>query len=243
MSASVGQPRDKFEAKALDALFSLTADRGWHGLSLFDVAGAADLALDELAERYGSKLGLLVAYGEALDRAVLAQALEEGVSDEAPRDRVFDALMLRFDAMLPQKPALISIAEDLEREPGAALVLLPATRKSMKRLLEAAGIDSSGIGGAMKARGLMLVWGAAFRRWLDDNDDQSRTMAELDRRLRQGESWLKLAGSLGRRPRRARGSREAGRETHRSEKDAGWSDDPAADPTLPDDDTPPVLNS
>jgi len=47
-------------------------------------------------------------------------------------------------------------------------------------------------------RGIALVWGAAFCVWLEDGDDQAKTMAELDRRLRGGEAFLERLQSFGR---------------------------------------------
>ena len=55
-------------------------------------------------------------------------------------------------------------------------------------MLEGAGIDSSGLAGAVRVRGLALIWLATFRVWLDDDEaGLAKTMAELDRRLRQAE--------------------------------------------------------
>jgi hypothetical protein len=75
-------------------------------------------------------------------------------------------------------------------------------------MLEAAGIDSSGIAGALRVRGLAFVWGAAFRVWLEDGEDQSKTMAELDRRLRDGAAFLERVSWFGAR-RRGEDARDA----------------------------------
>jgi hypothetical protein len=71
----------------------------------------------------------------------------------------------------------------MKREPLSSAALVRPMLQSMSWMLEASGIDSSGIRGALRARGLALIWASAFNTWLDDDDDQSKTMAVLDRRL------------------------------------------------------------
>ena len=61
----------------------------------------------------------------------------------------------------------------------------------MAWMLDAAGGGRSGPQGVVKAQGLAIVWGQVMRVWLNDEDPgHARTMAELDRRLRQAERNL-----------------------------------------------------
>jgi hypothetical protein len=56
----------------------------------------------------------------------------------------------------------------------------------MASTLEAAGIDSSGIRGLVRAKALATAWLPALRVWLsDESDDHAATMASLDRGLRR----------------------------------------------------------
>ena len=64
-------------------------------------------------------------------------------------------------------------------------------------MLEAADVDTSGAGGAVRTLGLASVYASVFRVWLDDSDPGlARTMAALDRRLRRGEQNLKALDSI-----------------------------------------------
>jgi AcrR family transcriptional regulator len=189
------------EDKIIDAALRLAASRGWSGLSLADIAKSAKVGLPVLSVLFGSKGEILAAFSRRIDAEVLKAASAEDLADEAARDRLFDVLMMRFDALTPHKPALKHIVQDLRRDPVAAAGLMRPMLQSLGWMLEAAGIDSSGLAGAVRVRGLALVWGAAFRVWLDDGDDQAKTMAELDRRLRGGEAFLERLNSFGRRRR------------------------------------------
>lgn len=171
------------EEKIINAAMKLAAVQGWRTLTLHDIAKAAKLKLSEMPAHFSSKTAILAAYGRRIDARVLDEASAEEMGGESARDRLFDVLMMRFDAMAGEKAALKRIAEDMKREPLSSAMLARPMLQSMSWMLEAAGIDSSGIAGAVRARGLALIWASAFNAWLDDDDDQSKTMAVLDRRL------------------------------------------------------------
>jgi AcrR family transcriptional regulator len=171
------------EDKIINAAMKLAATRGWQALTLADIAKAAKLKLLDMPAHFSSKTAILAAYGRRIDARVLDEAAAAEMEGESARDRLFDVLMMHFDAMAGEKAALRRIAADLKREPLSSAVLARPVLQSMSWMLEAAGIDSSGIAGAVRARGLALIWVSAFKAWLDDDDDQSKTMAVLDRRL------------------------------------------------------------
>ncbi|MEP2830416.1 helix-turn-helix domain-containing protein [Parvibaculum sp.] len=178
------------EEKIVKAALRLAASRGWTVLSLADIAKTAKVSLSDLSKSFSSKAGILNAYGRRIDERVLQEVSAEDVSGETAQDRLFDVLMMRFDALSDDREALKRISADIRRDPLAAVPLARPLLQSMGWMLEAAGIDSSGIAGAMRVRGLAFIWGAAFRVWLEDDADQSKTMAELDRRLRDGSALL-----------------------------------------------------
>jgi AcrR family transcriptional regulator len=196
----------KAEAKAADpgrhvieTALRLAAERGWAGLALADIAAAAKLPLADLYASYPSKTAILVALSRLVDRQVLA-GLEAG-ADESTRDRLFDLIMKRFDALVPYREGLSAVARDAGSDPLAALCGLGQLARSMALMLEAAGVSSSGIAGALRTKGLGAIYLATMRDWFrDDSADKARTMAALDARLRRAESW---ASRLDRRARPA----------------------------------------
>lgn len=185
--------------RIIDAAMKLAAVRGWRDLTLADIAAGAKLRLPDLAHLFPTKSAILAAWSRRIDAEVLTAAEAEDLTGEAARDRLFDVLMLRFDAIGPYKPALKNIAHALARDPVALAMLFRPALQSLGWMLEAAGIDSSGLGGALRVRGLALVWAAAFRVWLEDGEDQAKTMAELDKRLRQAEELIEAVSRFGNR--------------------------------------------
>jgi len=72
--------------------------------------------------------------------------------DERARDRLFDLLMRRFDALRPYKPALEVLRRDLPGDPVSALCLGAALLRSMRWMLEAVDIATDGFVGAIRVR-------------------------------------------------------------------------------------------
>ena len=184
-------------AKIIEAALTLAATRGWHDLSLSDIATAAKVPLPQLAQLFPTKAAILAAWSRGLDGSVLALAEAEDLGGEGARDRLFDVLMMRFDEMAGAKPALINIARDLRRDPVALMALVSPALQSLGWMLEAAGIDSSGWRGVLRVRGLGVIWARVFWVWLGDGGDQAKTMWELDRRLRQAEDLLAAVRRFG----------------------------------------------
>ncbi|WP_425406302.1 hypothetical protein [Hwanghaeella sp.] len=170
------------------AFMTLLAERGWRGVSLPDVAEAAGMPLDEFSRQYWNKTDLLTAFQRRIDEQVLA---DTGPPDdeETPRDRLFDILMRRFDALLPYKDALRRLSRDLPRDPIAALVWARGLKQSMSWMLAAVGAGGNGVCGLFSTKGLIVVWLFAVRAWLtDDSPDMSKTMAALDKALARAEA-------------------------------------------------------
>jgi AcrR family transcriptional regulator len=172
------------------AALQLAAERGWADLPLADIAAAAKLSLAELYALYPSKTAILIALSRDIDRQVLA-GLEEG-AEESTRDRLFDLIMKRFDALAPYRDGLAAVARAAGRDPAAVLRGMGQLARSMGLMLEAAGVSSSGLAGLVRTKALGAIYLATMRDWFhDDSTDKARTMAALDGRLRRAEGWVR----------------------------------------------------
>ncbi len=185
----------------VDAALAAAAERGWRSLSLTDIAAEAKLPLSKVYPVFRSKQAILDALVRQVDERVLAGQPAAWDDADTPRDRLFDVLMRRFDALAPYKAGLAKVLRDTDLDPVARLCGAPRLTRSMAWMLEAAGIDSHGPAGALRTQGLGLLWLGAMRVWLaDDSPDMAKTMAALDARLRRADRW---AATLTDRPRRA----------------------------------------
>lgn len=174
----------------IDAALGLAAAGRWGDLSLAEIAEAAGLPISKVYPVFSSKQAILDAFSRRIDAAVLTESDPD--SAEAPaRDRLFDVLMRRFDALDPYKEGIGNLLFDQMRDPLAVLCSLIQLRRSMALMLEAAGLSSSGLRGVVRLKGLSLIYLTALRIWLrDDSPDKARTMAVLDRQLRRAEALV-----------------------------------------------------
>lgn len=187
-TASRGTPRDRI----LDATLALAEREGWRRASLGAIAAEAGVPLHDVYGEFRSRAAILGALMARTDAAVLAGTASG--SEDTGRDRLFDVLMRRFDAMKPHRAGLKAIARDLGTDPPTALCSAPAFLRSMAWMLEAAGLSSAGIRGRLHVRALGVLYLCVMRVFVDDDtEDLAKTMAALDRRLSQAAPWLGLA--------------------------------------------------
>lgn len=178
------------ESRVVEAALDLADSKGWRRTTLSDIARAAGLSLADLHGHLRSRGAILVACVRHFDRIALAGPAAD--KDEKPKDRLFDRLMRRFEAMKPHRKAIRSMAWDSLGDP-AALLALKRLLASMGWMLEAAGVPTVGVAGLAKRRILLVAYASVLAVFLrDESQDLGKTMAALDRRLSLIEPLLGL---------------------------------------------------
>ncbi len=181
------------DQRIIDAALDLAAERGWAVVSLADIAAQANLSLPELLDHVSGKRGILEALNERVDQAMIHG---EPLGGQPLRDRLFDVLMRRFDALQPKRDGVVAVLRDAWTDP--LLGLCGSVQRSMALALETAGLSASGLSGCVRVQGVGAVYLYALRGWMqDDSPDMARTMAALDGALRRAET---LAASVWRTP-------------------------------------------
>jgi ubiquinone biosynthesis protein COQ9 len=180
----------EFDTALVTAAFRLAGEDGWRAVSVASAARAAGLSLAEARGRFSSRDAILMRFGQLADQAALLDAPSEG----PVRDRLFDLLMRRIDVLQAHRAGVTALLRALPTNPPLALLLACATKRSMRWMLQGAGIAATGPRGELQVRGLLAVWLWAVRAWeRDESEDLSGTMAAIDTALRRAEqisSWL-----------------------------------------------------
>ena len=186
-------PVNSNRRRIVDALLELLAQQRIEDIGFGAIARRAGLSLADCRAAFPSVLTVLAAYTAEIDRRVLAGG-DADTAEEPPRERLFDLLMRRLEALTPHKAAIRSLARSAMRDPALALALNALTVGSMQWMLSAADINAAGPKGILRGQGLALLYASVLRTWLNDADPGlARTMAALDRALARG---ARLSGVL-----------------------------------------------
>ena len=230
-ASSPAPPRERI----VQALMRLASDRPWNDIEITDIAQEAGVTLAEFRDHFPSKGAVLGAFSRTIDKAVLEGSTED-LAGEPARERLFDVMMRRIDALTPYKRALRRIFYALRRDPLALAALNQAALNSQRFMLAAAGISTEGPLGLLKLQGAAIVLANTLETWFEDDDPTlARTMARLDRELRRGERVIERAEDFRRLTAPLRALAQAfldgrARVRRRAESRAGEgeADDPAA---------------
>lgn len=181
------------ETKILDGAIRVIADRPWDKVALIDIAREADVSIADIYRHFRSRQAVLCGLHRRVDLEMLAAPVDDG----SDKDRLFDLLMRRFDALAPLKPAFKTGLGELRRGKlatlEAGLIGGINLHRGMIWVVEAAGLEGSCFVTDMRARIVGAAYLSAFRVWLDDDSpDLTRTMAALDKSLARAVRLLRL---------------------------------------------------
>lgn len=178
-----------FDQAAAEALLELAVEMPWSEITLSVLANRMDrpvsdflglTSFDELIEAY-------------LDRACGAEEVDD---TETLRERLFDIAMLRFEAMENHRQGIMAWQESWLRNPLKRARAARQRTKSARWILLLAGEPQNA---ALKPKSVILS-GILFRAeqaWRqEEGADFSRTMAQLDRDLRDVDSWVERIRTL-----------------------------------------------
>jgi hypothetical protein len=168
---------EEFDAALVTAAFAVGAESGWRKVSAAAAARHAGLDLVRARTRLPGRAAILTKFGVLADAYALTGALTEG----SVKDRLFDILLRRFDFLQLHRAGVVALLRVLPLDAPLTAWLGNESVRSMGWILEGAGVSASGLTGAVRKRGLAVVWGWGLRAWLkDESTDLSATMAAVD---------------------------------------------------------------
>jgi AcrR family transcriptional regulator len=180
------------EKKICDVALKLAARRGWSALTLEEIAAAAKIAPAAFRKHFADKNQILPAVVRQIDRHAAAVAGKTSAKS-APHDRLFEIMMARFDALQKERRGILAILTDASRDPALARSIVPAQWRSMQEMLDLARLCPQGLRRIAAAVGLMGVYYRTLCAWKrDETPDMAKTMAALDRALRQAETIAEM---------------------------------------------------
>ena len=185
-------PRKKdYTKKIIDALFNLTPNMPWQDITMEEIAKVVKLDQMELDRYFTSKISILIAYNNQIDRQLNIEFNKsiKGASADL-RDEIFDIIMTKYDMLNSKKDGIRHIFKrtfpiELVANPKSYLNLA----NSMKLVLNLAGVITNTPIGCLRVNILSGIFLNSFISWLnDDSPDMSKTMVSLDKGLKQAEA-------------------------------------------------------
>ena len=180
----------------VDALMRLAESRPWSDIELQDIAQEAGVSLADLRDMFPSKGAILGGLSRRIDRQVL-EGTTNDLAGEPARERLFDVMMRRLDALAPYKRALKRISQGMRGDPLSLAAMNQLALNSQRYMLAAAGISTEDALGFLKLQGAVIIHANTLETWFDDDDPAlARTMARLDREIRRGERVMERADDV-----------------------------------------------
>jgi AcrR family transcriptional regulator len=170
-------------SRILSAAMDEAAATGWAQVSFQAIANRSNLKLGEVLLHTPTKAYILARFADAIDKAALSDVNDVDDS-QSVKDRLFDLMMRRFDALQKYRAGVLALMTGLSRDPAEGVMVMGRLSRSMAATLAAAGVPAHGLAGLAQTEGLKAVYLSALRAWRsDDSDDMAKTMAALDKAL------------------------------------------------------------
>jgi AcrR family transcriptional regulator len=169
----------------LVAAFALIAEDGWDGLSFAVLARRTGVPVAEVYRQLPTRGAVLRLLNRRIDQVML-EVDEAELVGLPPRDRAFELLMRRLEALVPFRPGLERLPRVARRDPCVVLLTRCRLDRSLAWLQDVAGLRRHGLRARVARRALGAAYLRTLRVWFeDDATDLGRTMAELDKQLRR----------------------------------------------------------
>lgn len=170
--------------RAIETAFLAAAAKGaFSRIDLAAVAAEAGVSLADVRRLYDGPLDIVASFARRIDVAVIEGA-DASLASEPARERLFDALMRRFDLLAPHRAGLAGLHRAARRDPGLALALVRLVVGSQAWVLRSAGISTGGLVGRLRAPALAVALARMVPVFLAEEDaGLPKTMAALDEAL------------------------------------------------------------
>jgi ubiquinone biosynthesis protein COQ9 len=190
---------DDFDANKLrirQAAFALAERRSWHEITMAAIAEQSGLSIAAMMRDVPSKAAILRDFSRDIDWAMLL-VFEKYPAEGEAHDRLFDVIIKRLEIMQPYRPVIGSVMKRRIGDPGEAAVMLQSVAVTVGWIAAAAKVEEEPAWQSLGRLGLGRAYVKALAAWIGDDDPGlSRTMAALDRALRDWAAFSDRAGTV-----------------------------------------------
>jgi ubiquinone biosynthesis protein COQ9 len=178
------------------AAFALAERRPWHEITMGAIAQQSGLSITAIMRNVASKAAILRDFSRDIDGAMLL-VFEKYPPEGEAHDRLFDVIIKRLEIMHPYRPVVGSVLKRRIGDPGEAAVMLQSVAITVGWIAAAAKVEEEPAWQSWGRIGLGRAYIKAVTAWAGDDDPGlSRTMAALDRALRDWAAFSDRAGTV-----------------------------------------------
>jgi ubiquinone biosynthesis protein COQ9 len=178
------------------AAFALAERKPWHEITIAAIAQQSGFSISALMRDVESKAAILRDFSRDIDRSMLL-VFEKHPPEGEAHDRLFDVIIKRLEIMQPYRPVISSVMKRRVGDPGDAAVMLQSLAVTVGWIAAAARVEEEPAWGSWGKIGLGRAYLKAISAWIGDDDPGlSRTMAALDRSLRDWAAFSDRAGTV-----------------------------------------------
>ncbi|MEO1552604.1 MAG: hypothetical protein AAFR82_01625 [Pseudomonadota bacterium] len=187
--------RDEIIDKGVQAALTLAETEKWSAITLAAIAEKAEMSLRDF-HMHADKDTLSAAVEKSFDAAMSEGSFD---ADETARTRLFDVIMMRFEAMEQARDGAMSFLRWRDRSFDGLGLRLKNRAATAKWALTCAGLDgANSLPRGVQVTALAWAIAQAERAWRQEmSADLSRTMAALDAeliKLEERVEWLQTRG-------------------------------------------------
>jgi ubiquinone biosynthesis protein COQ9 len=176
------------------AAFALAERMPWHEITLAAIAQQSNLSISALMRHAETKATILRDFARDIDEAMLL-VFERYPAEGEAHERLFDVVLKRLEIMQPYRQVIASVMKRPVADPGEAASLLQSLAATVGWIAAAARVEDEPAWQSFGRVGLGRAYVKALSAWIaDDDPGLSRTMAALDRALRD---WAQFSGRAG----------------------------------------------
>ena len=179
-------------------VFKKIASDSWQSIDLESLSQECDFDVLNVTGGIRNKVDLLVAFSAFIDMTVHQSIDADLKDDQIPvRERLLEALLIRFEALAPYKAGVIKLMKTFLHNPSFVVIGSKSLKLSMEATLAAVGLEAKGIQGAIRVKGMCMIFMSGVCTWSKDNsEDLSATTRILDERLKQTENIISNLGLI-----------------------------------------------
>ena len=172
---------DKKLAKIAKNTLSILKEKDWRTITVEEVYKKSNVKKKIFKEIHNKK-DLLINIIKFFDfnLNILSQTVEKSTS----KDMIVEVMMLRFDILQKYRKSIVNVFDFIKAKPQEIVFLLPTFIESISLMANLAHINTKGLKGNLRIKGLLVIYLSTFLVWTRDTSNTlDKTMISLDSNL------------------------------------------------------------